>query len=432
MRHVVIASVAVAVAFFPLAATATVIRIDCNGGGDYSTIQGAINNASDGDTLLVAPGVYVGDWNRNIDTRGLSLLIVSEEGPENTIIDVEDEPKYGFLFNDGEGPDTIVDGFTITRTYQMSGVRCRFGSSPTVRDCIITACYNIAGGGISCKEGSSPAFQDCVISNNSTVGEGAGVYCWDSCSPVFERCIFEANSAGSWGGAVCLSYYCAPLFVDCIFAGNTGVLRGGGVYCTYHSSPVFSGCVFSDNEAPSGGGLQVRDYSSVAIGNCLFSGNYASNQGGGLQCGLSDVSITNSTFVGNGSVYGAVLFVDTNASVEIQNSIIAFSTEGWTVCAGDNQVTCQCTDVYGNAWSDWSVGLDGQYPGNGNQHADPMFCMGIMPGNTLGPDSYTLYSCSPCAPDDSNGCGLIGARPVGCWVTPVRDVTWGAVKARYR
>jgi len=431
MRHIVIASAAIAVAFFPFAATATVIRVDCNGGGDYWTIQGAINNSSDGDTLLVAPGVYVGDWNRNIDTQGLALLIVSEEGPEDTVIDVENEPKYGFLFNDGEGPDTIVDGFTITRTYQMSGIRCRFGSSPIVRNCIITVCYNIYGGGVSCKENSSPTFQDCVISHNTTVGEGAGVYCWDSCSPVFERCTLEANSATSFGGAVYLSLDCAPVFVDCVFAGNTADLRGGGIYCS-RSSPTFSGCVFSNNESAIGGALRVTDYSSVAIDECLLLGNHASDRGGGLQCYLSDVAITSSTLVGNGAARGAALHTEAGATVAMQNSIIAFSTEGWTVYPRDSGVTCECTDVYGNAYGDWSLGLDGQYPGNGNQHADPMFCMGSMPGNTVGPDSYALYSSSPCAPDNSNGCGLIGARPVRCWVTPVRDVTWGNVKARYR
>jgi len=127
----------VAVVVLTTAASATVIRIDCNGGGDYWTIQGAINNASHGDTLLVAPGVYVGGWNRNIDPLGLSLLIMSEEGPENTIIDIEDDPKSGFLFRNGEGPDTIVEGFTITRPYQHPGIRCKAGSSPTVKNCIM-------------------------------------------------------------------------------------------------------------------------------------------------------------------------------------------------------------------------------------------------------------------------------------------------------
>jgi hypothetical protein len=414
----VTASVAIAVVFCAVAAAATVIRVDCNGGGDYWTIQGAINEASHGDTILVAPGVYVGGWNHNIDTQGLALLIVSETGPEDTIIDGESDYNGGFRFASGEGPDTVVDGFTVTRANGLSGIRCLAGSSPTVKNCVITACYSgTDGGGVCCREGSSPTFRNCVISNNTTSGQGGAVDCWSSCDPVFERCVFEGNAAPSWGGAVCLKYYCAPVFVDCVITGNASDMSGGGVYCT-RSSPVFSGCVFSANEAAHGGGLRARDDSSLAIEGCRFSDNYASEEGGGLQCDFSDVTITGSTFAANETpIYGAALFVGSNAAVGMQNSIIAFNIDGWAVWVDDDQMVCQCTDMYGNDVGNWGLGLSGQYPGNGNLRADPMFCMGssIMPG-----DPY------------SNGCGLIGASPVGCGVTAVLGTTWGAIKARYR
>ena len=39
-------------------AGAAVITVDSNGGGNYSSIQEAVNNAQNGDTILVSPGVY--------------------------------------------------------------------------------------------------------------------------------------------------------------------------------------------------------------------------------------------------------------------------------------------------------------------------------------------------------------------------------------
>jgi predicted outer membrane repeat protein len=431
VRHMVTGSVAIAVAFCSFAASATVIRVDCDGGGDYWTIQGAIDNASDGDTILVAPGVYVGGWNHNIDTQGLALLIVSEEGPEATIIDGENDYSGGFRFANGEGPDTAVDGFTVTRANGLSGIRCQAGSSPTVKNCFITACYSgTDGGGVRCKEGSSPTFQDCVFSDNTTAGQGGAVDCWNSCNPVFERCIFEGNAAPSWAGAVCLKYYSAALFVDCAFVGNTSYMSGGGVYCT-RSSATFSGCVFSANEATHGGGLRATDDSDLVIESCRFSDNYGSDEGGGLHCDYnSDLTITGSTFAANETpIYGAALFVGSNATVGMQNSIIAFNIDGLTVWVDDDQMICECTDMYGNEGGNWGLGLSGQYPGNGNLRADPLFCMGssTMPG-----DPYTLHSLSPCAPDNSSGCGLIGASPVGCGVTAVLRETWGTIKAKYR
>lgn len=56
---------------------------------EYSTIQAAINAAADGDTVMVADGVYTGDGNRNIDFKGKAITVMSENGPENCIIDCQ-------------------------------------------------------------------------------------------------------------------------------------------------------------------------------------------------------------------------------------------------------------------------------------------------------------------------------------------------------
>jgi len=58
----------------------------------FVTIQDAINNAVDGDTIIVMKGIYSGEGNYNLDFKGKALVIQSEE-PENyeciasTIID---------------------------------------------------------------------------------------------------------------------------------------------------------------------------------------------------------------------------------------------------------------------------------------------------------------------------------------------------------
>ena len=49
---------------------------------DFSTIQGAIVAAQNGDTVRVAPGVYV----ENINFLGKAITVVSEAGPNFTTI----------------------------------------------------------------------------------------------------------------------------------------------------------------------------------------------------------------------------------------------------------------------------------------------------------------------------------------------------------
>ncbi|MCK6440061.1 MAG: hypothetical protein L6Q71_07655, partial [Planctomycetes bacterium] len=55
----------------------------------YPTIQSAIDDAVGGDTVLIAPGVYKGDGNRDIEFRGKAITVKSEAGPEVTVLDAE-------------------------------------------------------------------------------------------------------------------------------------------------------------------------------------------------------------------------------------------------------------------------------------------------------------------------------------------------------
>ena len=44
------------------------------------TIQDGIDNASPGDTVLVFPGTYRGDGNRDLDFKGKNIVVMSEGG----------------------------------------------------------------------------------------------------------------------------------------------------------------------------------------------------------------------------------------------------------------------------------------------------------------------------------------------------------------
>jgi hypothetical protein len=75
----------------------------------YPSIQGAMTAAANGDTILVAPGTYV----ENIDFLGKSVHLLSEQGPEVTIID-GNQAGSCVTFADGEDENAIIEGFTLT------------------------------------------------------------------------------------------------------------------------------------------------------------------------------------------------------------------------------------------------------------------------------------------------------------------------------
>ena len=80
--------------------TPVVVRVP----DDYETIQAGINVACEGDTVLVAPGTYTGQHNRDIDFLGKNLVLLSEGGPEVTIVDcqaTESDRHRGFFVHRG-------------------------------------------------------------------------------------------------------------------------------------------------------------------------------------------------------------------------------------------------------------------------------------------------------------------------------------------
>ena len=113
----------------------------CPGSGTpadpFCTIQDGIDAASDGDEVVVAPGFYL----ETINFNGKAITVRSSLGPALTTITPIFPDSVVYCIT-GEGPDTILDGFTITGGsgsplfgFLPGGGMINIGSSPTVRNC---------------------------------------------------------------------------------------------------------------------------------------------------------------------------------------------------------------------------------------------------------------------------------------------------------
>jgi hypothetical protein len=284
---------------------------------EYLTIQAAINAASDGDTILVADGTYLGLWNKDLDFNGKAIKVAAENGPGNCIIDCEGSGR-GFSFHSGENNDSVVSGFTAMNGRvddNGGGIYCS-SSSPKIMNCTISG-NNASGlsdgfgGGIYCHF-SSPIITNCTISGNraasgmSSDGFGGGIYCHFS-SPIITNCTISWNNAtsglsdGFGGGIYCHSS--SPSITECTISGNSAIGSiggGGGIYCSNSSSPTIMSCTISGNRAASGspgcsaggGGIYCNDSSSPVVSRCKITRNFAT-AGGGIHCSSSSPLITN-------------------------------------------------------------------------------------------------------------------------------------------
>jgi hypothetical protein len=89
--------------------------------------------ATPGDEILVASGSYA----ETIDFKGKAIALRSSGGSELTVIGGSGLNQSVVRCGSGEGPDTVLQGFTIAGGSSVFGGDMRNGgSSPTVLDCV--------------------------------------------------------------------------------------------------------------------------------------------------------------------------------------------------------------------------------------------------------------------------------------------------------
>jgi len=169
---------------------------------DYASIQAAIGAASNGDTLIVAPGIY----SENINFRGKAIIVKSSAGPAVTILDGRSTDSV-VRFGTKETSSSVLQGFTVqhgtasfNNSYLGGGISIS-GASPTITGNIITLNQGSTGAGISIQNGA-PLIQG----NNITANSGEGIYVLaPSGSPVGPQIIGNviSNNTSGYSAASC-------------------------------------------------------------------------------------------------------------------------------------------------------------------------------------------------------------------------------------
>lgn len=380
-----------------LYASAQTIYVDANGMGDYPTIQDAILNADSGDEIIVGPGVYRGEGNRNISFSGKAIELRSSNGPQNTVIDCADQAQQsrGFIFDSGEEPNSIVDGFTIIsgRTIRGGAIYCS-NSSPTIENCVIENCDADRGGGILFSDSQS-IIKNCTIRNNEAY-EGGGVSCEGSESKViFELCVFSNNTASSQGGglSVKINYGGSANFYNCLIKENKAHW-GGGIFFDGGDLYLVNSTIMNNYAKYDDGAIETSNI--VTMDNCIVWGNEPA--------GLSHDVIANycvieggfTGYIGSNNTDGDPLLT---ADGHIQTGSSAINAAGgyWILSIPDFDGDLRYLDAAGDMGCDEFVDTDGDgLPDYWEEkyYGDPFAADANSDDDNDGDDALTEYALS--------------------------------------
>lgn len=361
-------------------------------GGDYSTIQAAINAAAPGDTIQVAAGTYN---EAPIISKRVSLIGAGSNAATGTVITANSatigsttggalqitasglsqaEPvlikgirvqpsgvagiSVGFFASDVAPGTTVehvklddvavVGNHSAPCTEQERGLYV--GRLSTLRDLVVTGCAfdNLNYGWYLMKEiavGDTSTVENVTVTNTSfSNNTNKGLYAEKLSNASFTGCTVTSNGDSSAGFGAC-SYFVPFL------AGVDINLKAG----TY-GNLSFDGCTFSNNGlgVKEGVGLTVKGRSdgsyadnpgsvdTVSISNCTITGNERGvrfGEPGKSNPTPTNVTISTSNISGNvktyagtdGSDYGDVV----NATSELTAGIAA-NTAQWNLSPGSS------------------------------------------------------------------------------------------------
>ncbi len=327
---------------------------------DQPTIQSGIKAATNGDTVLVAPGTY----NEDINFSGKAITVTSSGGSAVTVVNgTATGPVVRFV--SGETSAALLKGFTIqngnTSTYPLvygGGILIE-SSSPIIKNNVINGNQAGAGGNGVAVLGGSPRILNNRITNN------------------FQNSGF---SLGSGGGGILVNGGSSLIIAGNTISNNITTASGGGI--ALYS--ITGGAILLNNRISKnttqfdsdGGGLWIYNSPSVQLIQNLIVQNSGRDGGGLFLFTSTGFLAVNNTFASNtaGLDGSAVTIFGADPAVMFYNNLLIGAKGFYAVdCEGTGGSVFMNNDAYEVGSSGLTGTCASQSSTNGNISVDPHF-----------------------------------------------------------
>jgi nitrous oxidase accessory protein len=281
---------------------------------EYKSVQGAIDAAEAGDTVLVAPGRYyetlvLKAW-VTVRSEGSDSEHRNHTAARRTIIDANGELNPVVEGADG----AVIDGFTLTGLGKVNhhlpahphGVQCRGVSSVIINNIV----YNMGSTGIGAhaKDGkpAAPYIENNIVYSNLGLGIGAN---HESAGTIIRNRIFRNTEVG-----IGIRNGAHALVAENIVYSNAwiGIGTKNGGFPTIVGNKVYNNGTAKLSDRGAGIGVKAA-YAPLIEGNTIYSNHFA---GIGLRRQAS-ATIKNNESYNNG--YSGI-GMDSAVSVLVENN----------------------------------------------------------------------------------------------------------------
>ena len=328
----------------------------------YPTIQKALDATKNGDTVLVNPGTYP---EIGLTFRGKAVWLKSVNGPKITIIDGKTK-GIAFIFTQGETRSAVIEGFTITNGYGITGggVFMR-DSSPTIRGNIFNFNRSNKGGGAiqvyssSANSLSNPLIKENTFFDNVAEIDGGAIHIQSSSAEIVRNKFYNnhadgdpASSHGA-GGAILATQSTNVKIIENFFEKNLALFAGGAI-SAFATDISIVGNIIRDNDGGLfAGGIHLETQKSFGnrtflVKNNRIERNTATDKGGGIHTYMEDtgstIEIVRNMILDNAAVDPAC--TSTNLSCGLGGGIGHFGGVGIMIMK-DNIIKGNRADLYG-------------------------------------------------------------------------------------